>query len=158
MQYKEKKREKNTSPLWNNVHFVLQIISKMGGQPPAYHKLWLCFTRLTATKLVDNKTRFCHSEFSVHLFCLLYCVSVHHIQKFEFDSLFWGLTLSFGVHIIELPFYSMKNVKISPCFRRDYVKIQDEKEQDNVKYLRICGSDYVKNVIFAAVIKDFRYG
>ena len=30
MQYKEKKREKNTSPLWNNVHFDLQIVSRMG--------------------------------------------------------------------------------------------------------------------------------
>ena len=29
MQYKEKKREKNTSRLWNNVYFALQIVSKM---------------------------------------------------------------------------------------------------------------------------------
>ncbi len=29
---------------------------------------------------------------------------------------------------------------------------------ENVKYARICSLDYVKNVIFAVVIKDFRYG
>lgn len=34
MQYKEKKREKNVSPLWNNVHFVLYIVSKMGFRYP----------------------------------------------------------------------------------------------------------------------------
>ena len=52
----------------------------------------------------------------------------------------------------------MENVKISPCFRQDYVKIWDENKWDNVKYLRIYGSNYVKSVIFAVVIKDFRYG
>lgn len=52
----------------------------------------------------------------------------------------------------------MENVKISPCIRNDYVKIWDENKWDNVKYLRIYSSDYVKCVIFAAVIKDFRYG
>lgn len=29
---------------------------------------------------------------------------------------------------------------------------------ENVKYMHIYGWDYVKNVIFAVVIKDFRYG
>ena len=29
---------------------------------------------------------------------------------------------------------------------------------DNVKYMRVYGWDYVKNVIFAVVIKDIRYG
>ena len=29
---------------------------------------------------------------------------------------------------------------------------------ENVKYIRVYGWDYVKNVIFAVVIKDFRYG
>ena len=38
------------------------------------------------------------------------------------------------------------------------VKIQDENKWDNVKYLRIYSSDYVKSVIFAVVIKDFRHG
>ena len=55
----------------------------------------------------------CHSEFSVHLFCLLYCVSIHDIQKFEYRFIVLGFTLGFGVHIIVLPFYSLKmgNVK-----------------------------------------------
>ena len=40
----------------------------------------------------------------------------------------------------------------------DYVKLWDKSKWDNVKYLRIYSLDYVKNVIFAVVIKDFRYG
>ncbi len=52
----------------------------------------------------------------------------------------------------------MENVKQSPCFSWDYVKIYDENKWDNVKYLRIYISDYVKSIIFAVVIKDFRYG
>ena len=38
------------------------------------------------------------------------------------------------------------------------VKIQDKNKRDNVKYMHVNGLDYVKNVIFAVVIKDFRYG
>ena len=52
----------------------------------------------------------------------------------------------------------MGNVKWLPCFDLDYVKMQGKNECDNVKYLRIYDSDYVKSVIFAVVIKDFRYG
>ena len=102
----------------------------------------------------------CHSEFSVHLFCLLYCVSIHDIQKFEYRFIVLGFTLGFGVHIIVLPFYSMKNGKceIITLFYLDYVKMRGKNEWDNVKYLRIYDSDYVKSVIFAVVIKDIRYG
>jgi hypothetical protein len=33
-----------------------------------------------------------------------------------------------------------------------------QNRQENVKYMHVYGWDYVKNVIFAVVIKDFRYG
>ena len=36
--------------------------------------------------------------------------------------------------------------------------MQGKNRWDNVKYVRVYGTDYVKSVIFAVVIKDFRYG
>ena len=38
------------------------------------------------------------------------------------------------------------------------VKIWGKKSVDNVKLMGIYSLDYVKIVIFAVVIKDFRYG
>ena len=48
---------------------------------------------------------------SVHLFCLHFCYNVHHLHNLAYLFIVLGFTQSFGVHIIVLPFYLMKNVK-----------------------------------------------
>ena len=59
----------------------------------------------------------CHSEFSVHffcfcllywavhLFCLHFCYNIHHLHNLAYHF------HCFGIHIIVLPFYSIKNGK-----------------------------------------------
>ena len=50
----------------------------------------------------------CHSEFSVHLFCLHFRYNVHHLYNLAYPFIVLGFTQSFGVHIIVL-------VAINPC-------------------------------------------
>ena len=38
----------------------VKVIGSFCFSPPAWHKLCLCYTRLMAAKLTDNKTEFCH--------------------------------------------------------------------------------------------------
>ena len=53
----------------------------------------------------------CHSEFSVHYVEFLSSFFVHHLHNLAYLFIVLGFTLSFGVHIIVLPFYSINNGK-----------------------------------------------
>ena len=48
-------------PQWLSF-YICKVIGSFCFSPPAWHKLCLCYTRLMAAKLTDNKTEFCHSD------------------------------------------------------------------------------------------------